>query len=229
MKPIIQMNGVGKVYHKKESPFAQADMFWVLKDVSFALKPGESLGLIGVNGAGKTTLMRLIAGITAPTLGTVSVQGTVAPLLAMEGCLHPFLNATENISLMMSFHGIPFGARKNIVPQILEFSGLTELSEMPTRRYSTGMRSRLSFGIAAFLPMDILLIDEMLAAGDQEFQVKCVRKIESLKKEGKTVLFTSHLAEDIGRVCDRVLWIEKGHIFRDGPTAEVLKEYIKTP
>lgn len=225
---VIEFDKVSKQYHKKEYFFGTADLFWALRDVSFSVNAGETLGIIGSNGAGKTTMMKLMAEIAYPTGGRVQVNGRVIPLISMEGCLDPLLNGHENVSLFLSFFRTPQKERRLIKDQIVEFSGLAGFMEMPLKNYSSGMWSRLSFSIAAHVPCDILLIDEVLAVGDQEFQQKCFGKIKQFQQEGKTIVFVSHDLEDVERISNRVIWLEEGRIRKEGPPHDIKRAYLDT-
>ncbi len=222
----IELKNISKRYHKREYYFSKSDFFWALKDVSFSVEKGETLGIIGPNGAGKTTLMRIISEITVPTEGELVVSGKVVPLITMEGALNLVLSARENMLLLTSALGIKRGMRKKIFQDILDFSGIADYVDMQVVKLSNGMVSRFAFSIATHVPSDILLIDEVLAVGDQEFQEKCFEKIRQFKKEGKTIIFISHDLESVKSICDRVIWLDKGKIAKEGFPEEVISEYI---
>ncbi len=225
MTHAIEFTNVSKQYHKKEYFFFTSDLFWALRDISFCVKKGETLGLIGANGSGKTTIMKLAAEIIYPTNGQVSANGRVVPLISIKGCLDPLLTAGENISLLLSLFKIRGGVRKQITREIIDFSGLREFLEMPAKKYSRGMWSRLSFSIGAYIPSDIVLIDEALATGDMAFQESALKKIESFKGAGKTILFASHHMEDVRRICDRAIWVDSGTLRQDGKPDDVISSY----
>ena len=223
----IEFKRIWKQYHKREYFFAKSDLFWVIKDMSFSVRQGEAIGLIGPNGAGKSTVVRLISQITYPTEGSILVKGRVLPLIAMEGCLNPFLNARENVHLLMSVFGLKKQVRKMVSNEIIDFSGLKDFLGMPVKKFSSGMKSRLSFSIAVHVPSDILLIDEILAVGDQEFQKRCLQKLGQFKKEGKTIVFVSHKMDDVKKISDRVIWVEQGKIQQEGSANTVISSYLQ--
>ena len=224
---VIEFQRVSKRYHKKDFLLGKSDVFWGIKDVSFFIKKGETVSLIGRNGAGKSTILKLISKITYPTEGNICVQGQVVPLMRMDACLNPLLDVRENAFLLMSIFCIPRKERREIFQKILCFSGLKDFQNTPFRKLSSGMQARLAFSIAIYVPSDIILIDEVLAVGDQDFQEKCLEKIMQFKKRGKTLLFVSHNIQDIKRVSDRIIWLDKGKVRKEG-SLEVMEEYLKT-
>ena len=187
----IELKRVCKQYHKGEFFFAKSDLFWAVTNISFSIKQGETVSLIGPNGAGKTTIVKLISEITYPTEGSILIKGKVVPLISMRACLNPLLSVQENISLLTSVFELKKLERKKIFNAIVDFSGLEDFLSTPIKKLSAGMWARLSFSIAAHVPSDILLIDEVLARGDHEFQEKCFQKIIQFKREGKTIIFIS--------------------------------------
>jgi lipopolysaccharide transport system ATP-binding protein len=197
----------------------------VLREVTFQVGKGESLGIIGRNGAGKSTLLGLIAGIIKPTKGKITVQGRIAPLLELGGGFHPELTGRENIVM----NGVLLGLTKNEVFQkmdeIVEFSELGDFIDQPIRIYSSGMLARLGFSVVANLDPEILLIDEILAVGDMEFQKKCLKKMMDFKKSGVTMVFVSHSMENIKLLCDRVIWIDRRTIKMEGAPEKVIPHY----
>ncbi len=225
MTPVIRFEHVSKHYHKRGSVFSRRDLFAALEDVSFEVRAGEAIGMAGPNGAGKTTLMRLAAGITGPTHGRVSIRGRVMPLLGMEGCLQHSMNAVENARFLLSLHLLGQAEKNRLLPRILEFSGLDGFYDMPVHKYSNGMRSRLSFSIAAHLPSEILLVDEALSVGDKEFQEKSRAKIAEFLGAGRTIFFASHSLPEMRQITSRVLWMDKGALVADGPAGDVLDRY----
>jgi len=198
-----------------------------LKGVSFEVKKGEALGIIGKNGAGKSTILGLIAGVLKPTEGRVIVKGRASALLELGAGFHPELTGRENIML----NGIILGLTKAKVlkklDEIIEFSELAEFIDQPIRVYSSGMLARLGFSVVAHLDPDILLIDEILAVGDMEFQKKCIDKMTSFKKSGVTIIFISHSMPDVKRICDRVAWIDDHTIKMIGGPGDVVFSYAK--
>jgi lipopolysaccharide transport system ATP-binding protein len=203
----------------------RADRFQALNDVSLEVKAGEAVGLIGANGAGKSTMLSLIAGVLQPETGTVEVQGRVAPLLELGGGFHPELTGRENIMLngvLLGLRRVELDARMDAIGA---FSELGDFLEQPLRTYSSGMVARLAFAVAAHLDPDILLIDEILAVGDQHFQVKCREKIAEFKERGVTIVLVSHALEDVRRLCHRAIWLEGGAIRAEGAPGPVIDAY----
>jgi lipopolysaccharide transport system ATP-binding protein len=198
-----------------------------LKDVSFEVKRGEALGIIGKNGAGKSTILGLIAGVLKPTEGRVVVKGRASALLELGAGFHPELTGRENIIL----NGIILGLAKAEVlkklDEIIEFSGIEEFIDQPIRVYSSGMLARLGFSVVAHLDPDILLIDEILAVGDREFRKKCIKKMMKFKKRGVTIIFVSHSMPDVKRICDRVAWLDNHIIKMIGNQADVVSGYAR--
>lgn len=223
----LEFHGVTKRYRKGDSVFSGQGFFRAVNDVTFMVPAGQTVGFVGHNGAGKTTLLRLAAGITTPTSGRVVSRGTSVPLIAMEGCLNGVFNAVDNARFLLLLHGRRPAEMRTLLPSIMEFSGLDDFPMMPVKHYSGGMRARLSFSIAVHLPMDTLIVDEVLSVGDEEFKEKCRGRIARLRAEKKTVLFVSHSLPEIQRVCDRVLWMEKGRLVMDGSPGAVIDAYLR--
>jgi lipopolysaccharide transport system ATP-binding protein len=219
--PFRRLLGRGEHHH------AEGKEFWALRDVSLDVTRGEVLGLIGANGAGKSTLLKLLARITAPTEGRITLHGQVGSLLEVGTGFHPELTGRENIYLNGSILGMrrrDIAARYN---EIVEFSGVEQFIETPVKRYSSGMFVRLAFSVAAHLEAEILLIDEVLSVGDAEFQRKCLRKMESIAHDdGRTIVFVSHGLTSVRRLCDRVIVIEEGHKVADGPADTMIADYM---
>lgn len=204
------------------------DIFWALKDISFTVKKGEVLGIIGRNGAGKSTLLKILSRITEPSDGRVEIYGRVASLLEVGTGFNPELTGRENVYL----NGTILGMKKKEIDekfdQIIEFSGIEKFIDTPAKRYSSGMKVRLAFAVAAHLDPEILVIDEVLAVGDAEFQKKCIGKMQDLSgKNGKTVLFVSHDLSAVMRLCSRALILEKGKIIFTGETSEAVSLYLQ--
>jgi lipopolysaccharide transport system ATP-binding protein len=198
-----------------------------LKDVSFELKKGEAFGIIGKNGAGKSTILGLIAGVLKPTEGRVIVKGQASALLELGAGFHPELTGRENIMLNGIILGLAKAEVLKKIDEIIEFSELAEFIDQPIRVYSSGMLARLGFSVVAHLDPDILLIDEILAVGDMEFQKKCIDKMMSFKKSGVTIIFISHSMPDVKRICDRVAWIDNHTIKMIGSTGDIVFTYAK--
>jgi len=214
-----------KQWFQRERLSHQTPPFWALKDVSFTVHKGESLGIIGRNGAGKSTLFRVLSGVTEPTQGTVTVNGRFAPLLALGAGFNPELSGRKNIYLNAVMQGMKLSDIDKIVPQIIEFSELADFIDLPIKRYSSGMASRLGFSVAIHTLPDIVFLDEILAVGDAEFQEKCKTQILRLREEQRTILFVSHDAGAVRTLCSRAIWIDHGQLVMDGAVDEVLHAY----
>jgi lipopolysaccharide transport system ATP-binding protein len=204
------------------------NMVWSLRDINFEIEQGSAVGIIGRNGAGKSTLLKLLSQITSPTFGTLKVKGRIASLLEVGTGFHPELTGRENIFL----NGAILGMRKNEVKrkfdEIVDFSGVERYIDTPVKRYSSGMYVRLAFAVAAHLESEILVIDEVLAVGDAEFQKKCLGKMSEVSKgEGRTVLFVSHNLPSIKRLCNNCIYIDKGELVSQGQTDDILKLYTE--
>ena len=200
--------------------------FTALKNISFEVLAGETVGIIGKNGAGKSTILGLLAGVLKPTLGEVNVHGRLAPLLQLGAGFHGELSGRDNILL----NGILLGMLKQEVEEqvdsIIEFSELIKFIDQPIRTYSSGMKARLGFSVAVHSEPDILLIDEVLSVGDKDFQEKCIEKMLDFKDSGKTIIFVSHSMKQIEQICERVIWIEQGNIRLSSKPEEVLPVYL---
>jgi lipopolysaccharide transport system ATP-binding protein len=256
-EPAIQVEGVGKRYllgqgvgfegkvsrrldSALRAPFrrllsrggssqrVEREEFWALQDVSFKVDEGEVLGLIGANGAGKSTLLKLLARITSPTKGRITLHGQVGSLLEVGTGFHPELTGRENIFLNGSILGMRRQEIAARYDEIVEFSGIEQFIETPVKRYSSGMFVRLAFSVAAHLEPEILLIDEVLSVGDAEFQRKCLNKMESIAhSDGRTIVFVSHGLPSVRRLCDRVVVIEDGQKVADGPADTMIADYMQ--
>jgi ABC-type polysaccharide/polyol phosphate transport system ATPase subunit len=198
---------------------------WALRDVSFAVEPGSAVGLVGRNGSGKTTLLRLLSGIVKPTSGQVAVGGLVGSLLELGAGFHPDLTGRENVYLNGSIHGLRRAAIREKLDEIVTFAGLEEFIDLPVRTYSSGMYMRLGFAIASHIEADVLLLDEVFAVGDEAFQRKCFGKIFEFKQRGGTIVFVSHDAGAVERLCDRAVLLSGGLVAFDGPTHEAVVAY----
>ncbi len=201
-------------------------VLWSLRDVSFSVGDGEALGIVGRNGAGKSTILKILAGITAPTQGVSRTRGRVAALLEVGTGFHPELTGRENVY----FNGAILGmSRRDIVRRfdaIVEFAGTERFLDTPIKRYSSGMHLRLAFAVAAHLEPDVLVVDEVLAVGDAEFQRKCVGRMAEAEEEGRTVVFVSHDLETLARICRRTMWLEAGEIRESGSTGDIVRRYL---
>jgi lipopolysaccharide transport system ATP-binding protein len=202
--------------------------FWALRDVSFEVKAGETVGIIGRNGAGKSTLLKILARITPPTSGRGETRGRVGSLLEVGTGFHPELTGRENIQLAGAIMGMSRGEVQARFDEIVEFSGLEKFLDTPVKRYSSGMYMRLAFSVAAHLEPEILLVDEVLAVGDADFQKKCLGRMEELGDSGRTVLFVSHSMPAVLRLCPRVMLLDGGHMAVDGTSTEVVNAYLDT-
>jgi ABC-type polysaccharide/polyol phosphate transport system ATPase subunit len=203
--------------------------FFALSGVSFRLESGESMALVGSNGAGKSTLLSLVAGLTRPDCGRISVEGRVAALLELGSGFHPDLTGFENLRLNASLLGLSRKRTEEVSGAIAEFADIGDFLREPLRTYSTGMLMRLAFAIAIHVDPDILIVDEVLAVGDQAFQAKCFDRIRRFKAEGKTLLFVSHATQLVREICGRGLWLEHGRVMMDGSAAAVLEAYEGRP
>ncbi len=201
--------------------------FWALNDVSFKVEPGERLGIIGKNGAGKSTLLKLLSRITMPTGGSIRIRGRVASLLEVGTGFHPELSGRENIFLNGAILGMTRAEIRKHFDDIVEFAEIEKFLDTPVKRYSSGMYVRLAFAVAAHLEPEILVVDEVLAVGDAQFQKKCLGKMEDVSRnEGRTVLFVSHQMGIISQLCKRTLLLDKGCLLMDGETRQVIDHYM---
>ncbi len=241
--PALSVRGVGKSYNisnRRSTTLAEsvsdwvgrarsgarADKFWALQDVSCEISQGEILGLVGRNGAGKSTLLKIIAGVTAPTTGSIDVYGRIGSLLEVGTGFHPELTGRENVYLNGAFIGMRRAEIRARFDEIVEFSGVADFLDVPIKRFSSGMAVRLAFAVAAHLDADILLVDEVLAVGDQAFQDKCIGKIREVRqREGRTVLFVSHNLAAVASLCTRALLLSGGKVVADASASEVTRLY----
>lgn len=256
-EPIITISGIGKKYniaHRRggyialrdvmmnviKSPFSflkskakqvagieTKEEFWALKDLNFEVNKGEVIGIIGRNGAGKSTLLKILSQITPPTTGEIKIRGRVGSLLEVGTGFHPELTGRENIFLNGAILGMTRNEIANKFDQIVEFSGIEKFLDTPVKYYSSGMYVRLAFSVAAHMEPDILIVDEVLAVGDAEFQKKCLGKMEEVtKQEGRTILFVSHNMGAINRLCAKTIILDKGKIVFYGNTKEAIEIYM---
>ena len=204
---------------------AEAQEVWALRDVSVAIAPGEAVGLVGRNGSGKSTLLRLIAGIIRPTIGRVTTEGRIGSLLELGAGFHPDFTGRENVELNGALQGLSRAAIRDRFDEIVAFAELEDAIDRPVKTYSSGMTMRLGFAIAAFLEADVLLLDEVFAVGDESFQRKCFGVIAAFKERGGTILFVSHDASAVERLCDRAVLLRGGRLTFDGPVHEAITRY----
>src|SRR5579884_865894 len=204
---------------------AKARDVWALQEVSLQVEPGEAMGLVGRNGSGKTTLLRLLSGIIKPTSGHVEVGGRVASLLELGAGFHPDFTGRENVYLNGSIHGLSRARVREAMDEIVAFAELERFIDLPVRTYSSGMFMRLGFSVAAHIQADVLLLDEVFAVGDEQFQRKCFGKVAEFKGRGGTILFVSHDAQAVERLCDRAVLLQQGEVAFDGATRQAIAEY----
>jgi lipopolysaccharide transport system ATP-binding protein len=209
------------------APAHDSDEFWALRDVSLELPKGEILGLIGANGSGKSTFLKMLSNITPPTEGRITLKGRVGTLLEVGTGFHPELTGRENVYLNGSILGMRRREIEGLFDEIVEFSGIEKFLDTPVKRYSSGMFVRLAFAVAAHLDTEILLVDEVLAVGDTEFQRKCLGKIDDIAQGGRTIIFVSHNLTAVQRLCTRSIWLQNGRMVDEGPTQQVVSDYLK--
>ncbi|WP_414576664.1 ABC transporter ATP-binding protein [Anabaena sp. CCY 9402-a] len=210
---------------KVENPHGEE--FWAIKDVSFEIKQGDRVGIIGHNGAGKSTLLKILSRITEPTTGQIKIKGRVASLLEVGTGFHPELTGRENIYLNGAILGMSKFEIKRKFDEIVAFAELEKFLDTPVKRYSSGMYVRLAFAVAAHLEPDILVVDEVLAVGDIKFQKKCLGKMEDVGQEGRTILFVSHNLGILQTLCDKGILLKKGKVIADGTTSETVSLYLQ--
>lgn len=216
-------NGVKNIFSGRKKT---TEKFWALKDINLDIMPGERVGIIGRNGAGKSTLLKIISRITPPTTGEAIIRGRVGSLLEVGTGFHPELTGRENIYLNGSILGLKRAEINHHLDEIIDFSGVERFIDTPLKRYSSGMQMRLAFSVAAHLQSEILLIDEVLAVGDHEFQKKCLGKMEEVSKsEGRTILFVSHNMDSIRKFCPSTILLNQGEIIFKGTTEKSINEY----
>ena len=235
----IEVNDVDKsfkVYYDKANTLKERILFWnrnrhevreVLSDITLTIRKGETVALVGINGSGKSTLLKLMTQIIYPNKGTIKTYGKLVSLLELGAGFHPDFSGRENIYFNASIFGL---SKKEIdarLDDIISFSELGEYIDNPVRTYSSGMYMRLAFSIAINVDAEIMLIDEILAVGDQHFQERCYEKMMELKKEGKTMVFVTHSMSAVKKFCDRAVWLSNGRIRMDGNTEDVVNEYLK--
>ncbi len=238
---IVRFEKVGKAFRRFEhQPFLLRNMLlrlvgrapkpkelWPLRDVSFEIRRGEMVGIIGQNGAGKSTLLRLIAGACFPTEGHIAVRGRIAPLLALGAGFQPDMTGKECVEINATALGLSRAEIAERLGPITEFAELDNFLETPLRYYSSGMQARLGFAVAVHTTPDLLLVDEVLFVGDHTFQKKCIEKIQEMRAEGVTIVLVSHAANAVRDLCQRVLWLKDGHLIADGEPGPILDQYLK--
>src|SRR6266513_536252 len=212
---------------KSEIRNLKSEPFWALKDVSFEVKPGEVVGIIGRNGAGKSTLLKILSRITEPTAGRVRIKGRVASLLEVGTGFHPELTGRENIFLNGAILGMSRVEIKAKFDEIAAFAEVEQFLDTPVKRFSSGMYVRLAFAVAAHLEPEILIVDEVLAVGDAQFQKKCLGKMQDVSTQGRTILFVSHNMSIVQRLCERAIILQRGSLVISGPSAKVVPHYLR--
>ncbi len=205
----------------------RAEQFWALRDVSFAIERGEAVGIVGANGSGKSTCLKMLTRIIEPTSGTVSVQGRISALLELGTGFHPDLSGRENVFLYGSVLGLHRREMAERYDRIVAFAELARFIDVPVKFYSSGMYVRLAFATAINVDADILLVDEVLSVGDQNFQTRCLERILELKRRGVTIVFVSHSLDAVRNLCDRAIWLDEGTLKADGVTDEVVGRYLR--
>jgi ABC-type polysaccharide/polyol phosphate transport system ATPase subunit len=237
----VELRGVSKAFIHRRNPGRnlkvrvlalmhprqreQRELFWALRDVDLTVRRGECMGLIGANGSGKSTLLRIIAGIFVPTTGYVTVHGMVTPMIELGVGFHPDLSGRENVYLNTSLYGLSRRQTDKIYDSIVEFSELGEFMDIPVKNYSTGMHARLGFSVAANLLPDILLVDEVLAVGDERFKQKCLARMDEVRGRGTTIVLVSHDLATVERMCDRACLLVHGRLDLEGEPSKVVARY----
>ena len=224
--PIDPMNSLKEqVIRRLQGRHMGSRELWALRDLNLEVRRGEALGIIGRNGAGKSTLLKVIARVVRPTSGSVRVWGSVAPLLSLGGGFHPELTGRENIFLKGALLGFSRANIQQKVDSIIEFAELSEFIDAPLRTYSSGMMTRLGFAIATDVEPDILIIDEVLAVGDESFRQKSLVRMQYFLEQDTTILFVSHAVEVIREICSSAIWVDQGQISASGAVDEVMESY----
>lgn len=215
---------------RARNPFRrqQKETFWALKDIDFDIKKGDVVGIIGRNGAGKSTLLKILSRITEPTTGQIDLYGRVGSLLEVGTGFHPELTGRENVYLNGAILGMSKAEIRKQFDAIVDFAGVEQFLDTPVKRYSSGMYVRLAFAVAAHLESEILIIDEVLAVGDAEFQKKCLGKMKDVATGGRTVLFVSHHMQSVQILCNRAMYLEAGKVIHSGSTAHAMSQYVSS-
>lgn len=222
----FQEAGMGDGHQAGLEERGPARFIWALADVSFTVEEGESVGIIGPNGSGKSTTLRMASRVSLPWSGHVETKGRVGALIELRAGLHPELTGRENVFLYGSLLGLRRKEIKRRFEQIVDFAELGRFIDTPLKRFSSGMEIRLGFSVAVHLDPDVLLIDEVLAVGDDAFQRRCLARMDELRDSGQTLVFVSHQLEQVQRLCPRTILLERGQIRADGPTDEVIELYL---
>lgn len=223
------VDSIKDYFIKRAKRQIQGEPFWALKDVSFSLEKGEALGIVGFNGSGKSTLLKTLAGILKPTEGAVRTVGKIAPLIELSAGFDYDLTARENIYLNGAVLGYNREFMRSKMDYIINFSELHDFIEVPIKNFSSGMISRLGFSIATMIQPEILILDEVLAVGDYRFQEKSLARTKEIIGNGATVLYVSHSAAQVQKICTRVIWLDKGKLVMDGDTESVVAAYSELP
>jgi len=218
---------LGRSLLKNSGNVSKKNGFWALKNISFNIKKGETLGIFGRNGAGKTTLLKILSEVTQPTQGEVEIEGKIASVLEVGMGFHPDLTGKENIFLSARILGMSRNEIKNKAAEIIEFSGIGQFIDMPIKHYSSGMYVRLAFSLAAHISAEILIFDEVLSVGDAEFKLKTLKKISELTNEGKTIILVTHNLNEILNLCNRAIIMDNGQIKALGRPSELISEYVE--
>ena len=220
LAPVRRIRNFGRASHRA------TDTIWALRDATFEVREGEVLGVIGANGAGKSTLLKILTRITEPTAGRAEILGRVGSLLEVGTGFHPELTGRENVYLSGALLGMSRREIQRHFDEIVAFSGVERFIDTPIKRYSSGMKVRLGFAVAAHLQPEVLLIDEVLAVGDAEFQKRCLGKMSGIAESGRTILFVSHNMAAVSQLCSRVLWLQKGQTEAVGPADDIVRRYL---
>ena len=227
-KPIRNLKELKRLSDAQDSSTELDNYIWALNDINLEINNNEKVGIIGKNGSGKSTLLKILSRITKPTKGNAIIKGRVASLIEVGTGFHNELSGRENIYLNGSILGMTKSEIDHKYEEIVTFSGVAKFIDTPIKRYSSGMRVRLAFSVAAHLEPEILIVDEVLAVGDANFQKKCLGKMDDVAKSGRTVLFVSHNLESVISLCNRVIWIDDGEIKADGNPVEIVNKYLET-
>jgi ABC-type polysaccharide/polyol phosphate transport system ATPase subunit len=206
----------------------RSDEFWALNNVSFSVRRGETLALIGRNGAGKSTILKMLNGLLRPDVGRISVRGRVQALIELGAGFSPILSARENVYINAAMLGMPKADIDRALPQIMEFAGLEEFLDAPLQSFSSGMKTRLGFAVATQLDPDVLLLDEVLAVGDLAFQEKCMRRMDAFRRRNKAIIFVTHNLYQVEAMCNSAVWLEHGEVVAEGRSIDVLRRYLDT-